>query len=135
MIRKNLTALEKLMTKLPDEAPIAGLSKAAKVGTFFTDDCIITLGSPIPDIRERSELVAIVHRSRQAFYKVNVNFADISISVPDKDTAEVTLTATAIVHEPGGLMGELEAREVELTLAKIGRSWKIKKVVGVETLH
>lgn len=134
-IRKNLTALEGLLTKSPDELPIASLGRAGRVGTFFTEDCSITVGDPVPDIRGNSQLVAIVYRARQSFHRADVNFADISISVTDKNNAELTLTPTATVYEQGSLMGRVEAWEVELTMVKINGSWKIKKVTAIETLH
>ena len=134
-IRKNLTTLAQLLTKSPDEAPIVALGRANRIATFFTDDCIVTVGAPVPDICGNSELIAVVHRVRQAFYRIDVRFADISVSGIDKNTAEVALTATAIVYKPGSLRGEVEARELEVTMVKIDRLWKIQKVIVIETLH
>lgn len=134
-IRKDLTTLAQLLTKSPDEAPIVALGRTNRIATFFTDDCIVTVGAPAPDINGNGELTAVVYRVRQSFYRIDARFADISVSVIDKNTAEVALTATAIVYKPGSLRGEVEARELEVTMVKIGRLWKIEKVIVIETLH
>ncbi len=134
-IRRNLTTLAQLLTKAPDEASIVALGRTNRIATFFTDDCILTVGAPVPDIRGNSGLIAVVHRARQVFYRIEVHFADVSVSVIDKNTAEVALTATAIVYEPGSLRGKVEARELEVTMVKIDRLWKIQKMIVTETLH
>ena len=135
-IRKNLAAIETLLTKSSDEKPLAGFGRARKVGTFFTDDCYVAFGAPVPDIHDDGELLAVVQRVRHAVHRVEVRFDDISISVSDdRDSAEVILTATAIVYKQGNLKGEIEAREVESTAVKVDGSWKFRKVIGIETLH
>ena len=136
-IRKNISDLESLLTKSSDENPIAGFSRAGKVGTFFTDDCYIAFGPSVPDIHDKDELVTTVQRVRHAVHRVDVGFTDISILSfsDDRDTALLTLTATAVVYESGNIKGKIFAREVESTLVKIDGAWKVKKAMGVESLH
>ena len=135
-IRKNLRSLQELLEKTSGESLIAGFRKAGKVGTFFVDDCRVTVGSPVPDIYGRSELTAVVQQTRKPAREIRVRFLDISVSVSsDRTNASVLMTAAATVYEAGSLRREIEAREVELNWVKANGSWKIKEVRTIETLH
>ena len=135
-IRKNLGLLRGLLEKSSDENPIAALGKARKAGTFFVDDCNVRVGSPVPDINGNGQLVAIVQQARKSAYEVKVRFSDISVLISDdRNTASVSMTASAIACEAGGAGRNIEAREVEMSWVKLDRVWKIKEVRAVETLH
>ena len=116
--------------------PITGFSKARKIGMFFTDDCKIAIGKPIPDINGSSELVGTVINARKSASEIRIRFLDISVSVSDdRTTALLKMTASAVVCNHGRPGREIEAREVEIALVKINKIWKIREVITVKTLR
>jgi hypothetical protein len=134
-IRKNLEEVTSLVEKQGDEAPLVSLAGVQKFVSFFADNCQIEVGSPVPGITSKSELMGTVSQLRQSADNIEVKLSEISITLEDNDSARSIFIAKAVVS--GSLMEreEVQPRQLDVKWEKIDGSWKIKKVQIVEVLR
>lgn len=135
-IRKNLSSLAATISKSRDEGALALIAKAQKIKSFFTQDCRIVVGAPIPDIQGLEMLVAVFYQALRSVDEVNVGFHDISVTIGEEGiTAKTVMTAKATGPDPQGGERVTDAREIEMDWKKIDGTWKIAEVRVVQILH
>jgi ketosteroid isomerase-like protein len=137
-IRKNLNRLAAVALK-PRGTAIEGIDlfkRVAILRSLFTEDCVISPGEPVPQIRGLDELSAIFSQGINMVAELKVLFKDVSVSMaPGRAGATATMTAEGIGTDLQGGGRQFEAREIEMAWKKVGGKWKIALVKEVKTLH
>ena len=127
-IRRHLSSLAATVSKPESEDNLALIGKTRKIRTFFTEDCQILVGDPVPEIGGLEMLVAVFSQVRGSFDEVDVDFRDISIIIGERHTAAKTLmTAKAIIFDPHENERVMEVRKIEMNWKKVKGRWKIAK--------
>ena len=134
-IKKNLNTLAFLVEKNEKETIIISLAKVQKMASFFLEDCQIEIGSPVPNIIGKDELISTAFQLRQLVNNIEVKLSDISITL--EDNTHATSTFVAAVVSSGSIVegNEVYPRQLEITWEKVGKNWKIKRVKTIEILH
>jgi hypothetical protein len=137
-IRKNLNRLAAVAFK-PRGTAIEGIDLFKRVSilkSLFTEDCVISPGEPVPQIRGLDELSALFTQGINMVAELKVLFKDVSVSIaPGRTGATATMTAEGIGTDLQGGGRQFEAREIEMAWNKVGGKWKIASVKEVKTLH
>ena len=111
------------------------IARAAKFGTFFTQDVLIEIGGGFAPIRGRDTVLAIAAKAQVPGEGFIISFVDVTVTVePSGSSALATLTATAQGRSLGDLQA-IDARELEMAFLKVDGEWQIDRVTGVETIQ
>jgi hypothetical protein len=134
VIRARLHELAKVASISANEAPLAQLSNAQLLTTFFTADVEITVNVPgqsMQTFQGRDQIMMAASAARSRFGALKVEFLDITIALaPDKESASVELTGKAQV--PGER--DFFVQELKFLLRKVDGKWLINRVETVRTL-
>ena len=111
------------------------LTRAAKFGTFFTQDVVIEIGGGVASIRGRDTVMALAAKAQVPGEGFTIRFVDVTVVVdPSGLSALATMTATAQGRSLGDYQA-IDARELEMGWRKVDGEWQIDRVTGVETLQ
>ena len=135
-IRKNLGSLAVTVSKSRDQGDLAFIAKAQRIKSFFTQDCRIVVGAPVPDIQGVEMLAGVFYQALRSVDEVKVGFYDISITIAEQgSSAKTVMTAKATSSDPHGGGRVTDAREIEMDWKKIDRTWKIVEVRAIQVLQ
>jgi len=134
-IQKNLNILTSLVEKSENEAVVLSLAKVQKMGTFFMEDCQIEVGSPVPNIVGKEELISTASQLRQLVSSIGVKLSDVSIVLKNKTHAQSTFVVAVTVSSSLMERDEIYPRQLDLIWEKVNGTWKIKRVKTVNVLH
>jgi hypothetical protein len=113
---------------------LGSVSRAAEIGSFFTDDVVVELGEGSTPIAGRETLMAMSMRLQPRLAQFTVGFADANISVAaDKQSADVTLTIEFFSRDQTARQ-QMDAREFKLGMRQVDGVWKMSRVTAVDTL-
>lgn len=135
IIKKNLDEISSLLEKQGQETLFVSLSKMQKLASFFFDDCQINVGSPVPHIAGKNELMATASQMRQLANNIDIKLSEISIDLEGNTSARTTFVAAASVSGSVLEKEEIYPRQLDITWEKAERKWKIKKVEIINVLH
>jgi hypothetical protein len=111
-------------------------ARAARLGSFFTDDVDVELGQGAAPIKGRETLVGIAERLQPRTAAFRLEFQDINVAMgPGGGSADVHLTAEIIRRSITTGEESLDAREFTFGMRRIGDNWQIARVTAVETLR
>ena len=133
-VKKQFAQLSEWVSKEPGESPIAMAQKVKNIGSFISGSCEIKIpfdsfsGKNTPD-----EVSAYAARGRSYFSTLDLKFYDLSISFPEKEVANVTLTARLTGTSTGGEHVD-ETRELRCVLKKTEKKWLFTELEVVEVL-
>jgi hypothetical protein len=134
-IRARLSSLaEEFNTSAADGLGL--VAKAARMGTYFSDDVTIDLGPGSAAIVGRDTLMGMAARLQPRTSVYTLSLDDVAIDVaPEKRTAKVALTL--IITRTSGVTGKesLDAREFSVDLRKLDGEWRISRAAAVDTLR
>jgi hypothetical protein len=110
-------------------------ARAARIGSYFTDDVVLDLGAGAGPITGRETLMAMAMRLQPRSAAFELELDDIIIEVAPGDVAEVTLTT--IFRRRSVTSGEtsLDAREFSVGMRKIGGDWRAARITAVDILR
>jgi SnoaL-like domain len=115
---------------------LATLARAARLGTYFTEDVVVDLGQGTEPIEGRDTLVGIAARLEPRTASAPVNIEDATVTMRDDDAiADVTLTVTYSRRDGNARDPTLDAREFTLEVRKDDGEWRIARVTAVDTLR
>ena len=134
-IRKDLNTIASLVEKEKGEPLMTSFSKMQKLASFFTQDCSIKIGSPVPEIKNKDELISTASQLRQMAESIKIQLSEISVTLQDNTHAKSNFVAAAFVDSSLLNKGDIYPRQLELTWEKFGRYWKIRQVGVIEILH
>lgn len=134
-VRARLEALAGMVNK----STVDGLgpeARSAELGTFFTDDVDVELGSGAAPIHGRATLMGMAARLQPRTAAFQIKFQDVSVTMGDDgQTASVHLTAEFIRRALATGDESLDAREFMLGMRRVGTDWQIAKVTAISTLQ
>ena len=113
---------------------LGSVSRAAEIGSFFTDDVVVELGEGATPIAGRETLMAMAMRLQPRLAQFTIGFTDANITVaPDSQSADVTLTVEFMSRDKSTRQ-QMDAREFKLAMRKGDGVWKMSRVTAVDTL-
>jgi hypothetical protein len=110
---------------------LGGVARAAKIGSYFTDDIVIDLGRGTPPIHGRDTLMGMAARLQPRTAAFTLQLLDINVEMGPDSTAEVNLTATFRRSTAAG-EESMDARELLLTMTKVDGEWRTRHVKAIE---
>jgi hypothetical protein len=110
-------------------------ARAARLGSYFTDDVEVDLGRGSAPIRGRETLVGMAERLQPRTTAFSLKFEDITMAMaPGGDAADVHLTAEFITRSMTARGESLDAREFTIVMRRADGEWRIGRVTAIDTL-
>ena len=132
-IRGRLTALADEINGGTTDG-LGTVARAARLGDFFAPDVVVELGQGSPPIQGRETLMGMAARLQPRTAAFEVTLKDINVEVV-QDAAEATFTALISRRSLSSGEQSLDAREFSAALRKTQGTWRIYRVVAVDTLR
>ena len=129
-IRNRLNALADDFNESTTDG-LGTVARAARLGSYFTDDVVIELGPGSPPIHGRETLIGMASRLQLRTSAFRLELLDVNVDVHGSSEADVRLTA-AFRRLGGGAEGSIDAQELSVRMTKGGGDWRIKHVATVE---
>ena len=108
-------------------------ARAARIGSYFTDDVVVDLGRGTPPIHGRETLIGMTARLQPRTAVLRLELLDITVVLRSHDTADVSLTATFGRRAIGAESAEsVDARELAITMIETGGEWRLSRVGVVD---
>lgn len=111
------------------------VARAAKIGTYFTDDIIVDLGKGTPPIQGRETLMGMTARLQPRTAAFTLELLDINVDMRSESTAEVNLTAAFRRRSLATGEESIDARELLLAMVKVNGEWRASLVKTVEAFR
>lgn len=114
---------------------LAGAARAGRIGQFFTPDVVVELGQGSPPIHGRDTLMGMAMRLQPRTAAFDLEVTDVTVQMLDPNHAEGTFTA--VIRRRSVVSGEesLDAREFSADFDKSDGTWRISRVVAIDTLR
>ena len=109
------------------------VARAARLGSYFTEDAIVDLGRGSPPLHGRETLIGMAARLQPRTSAFRLELLDMTVAIRSDDVANVSLTA-AFGRGPGGTES-MDARELAITMVETGGEWRMSQVRVVETFR
>ena len=109
------------------------VARAARLGSYFTEDVIVDLGRGSPPLQGRETLIGMAARLQPRTSAFRLELVDMTVVVRPDGGADVSLTA-AFGRGPGGTES-MDARELAITMVETGGEWRMSRVRVVETFR
>ncbi len=136
-IRRNIASLSATISRSMSRDGIGALAEIYKIGAFFTDDCQIVVGDPIPEIHGRGALIAAIYQVRKIVAgKIEVAFRDVSVTIEENRVTAIsikTAIATGVFPDSGAPVKEI--RDIEMHWEKTEKGWKIAEAKAIPILY
>jgi len=133
-VKKRFLLLSEWVSKSPEESSLTMLQKMKDIGTLFFEPC--ELKSPNESLSgsyTRQEISAYAGSARSYFSQLNLKLYDLHVVFPEKEVAQVNLTARLIGRSKTG-EGVDEIRELDCLLKKMDRKWFFSQIEVIEVL-
>ena len=135
-IRKNLDELASLVEKAEKETVIQSGLRANRIASFFTTECRVAIGDPVPRLAAKQDILHLSTRIRQRVATIDVSLSDVEVFVDEGGSrATSTLTAAATVSGLQGDGEEMLPREIEIEWTKDGKDWRIEAARTVDVFR
>ena len=134
-VKKQFRLLSEWVSKSPEENAFSLLQKMKDIATLFSEPC--ELRAPEESLSggyTRQEISAFAGSARSHFSRLDLNFHDLHIVFPERETAKVTLTARMVGSSTAGEQVD-EIRELECLLKKIDNKWLFNQIEVVQILE
>ena len=134
-VKKRFALLSEHMSKGSQENTFIMANKIKGIGALFGENCNFT----VPDYSlsgnyTREEISGIALRGRAHFSTLSLKFYDSKVSFPEKDLAQVNLTARLTGKSVYGEQVD-ETRELICLLKKGEKKWLFSNLEVVEVLR
>jgi hypothetical protein len=133
-------AIKRRLAALVEEANasagdgLALVTRAAHLGSHFTSDVVVDLGSGAP-IAGRETLVGVASRFHPAVQGTVVGLEDVAVATrKGAEVADVSLTVTLTGVDARTGERTLDAREFALEMRKESGEWLIARATAVDPL-
>jgi hypothetical protein len=111
------------------------VTRAARIGGYFTEDVVVDLGQGSPPIAGRETIIGMAARLQPRTAAFRLAFDDVGVVLSaDRASAEVTLTASFIRRSVSTGEDSMDAREFTLGMLKNNGTWRIGRITAVDTL-
>lgn len=127
-IRKNIKVMGRLVSKSSQESDLALLARVANFTSYFTEDCRVVYGSPLPDMNGREDIQLVIVNVQKMFKRLEIEGVDVTVALSaDHREAQTHLTISVVGSQEDKTEDLIEDRKVDLSWVKIERYWKIKE--------
>jgi len=134
-IRKRLNELTELIS---DSAGASGqdlLIQPVRLGKFFTENVVITIGERLPEIRGRDHLVAMAQAAFSRETTINVSFEDIDVTVNSDKRHALVIVNVLVTGASSDEARSVSTRQLELDMTKVDGEWLIQAVRPIEVFE
>ncbi|MFB3884608.1 MAG: hypothetical protein ACE144_05235 [Thermodesulfobacteriota bacterium] len=133
-VKKQFRLLAEWVSKEQGENPITMAYKIKNIGTLFDGTCEFDIPAySFSGTYTREEVSGYASSGRLSMSQLDLKFYDLHIVFPDRQTAEVTLTAK-VTGKSGRGEAIHEAHELVSVLKKIEKRWLLSRFEVVEVL-
>jgi hypothetical protein len=133
-VKKRFFLLSEWVSKSPEESSLTMLQKMKDIGTLFFEPCELkSLNESLSGSYTRQEISAYAGSARSYFSQLNLKLYDLHVVFPEKEVAQVNLTARLIGRSKTG-EGVDEIRELDCLLKKMDRKWFFSQIEVIEVL-
>ena len=133
-VKKQFKFIAQEIEKTPEEGQIVAVTKAKRIRKVFTETC--NIHAPAYSFSEdisSDELSTLFLTNRSQYLEISLKFHDFVIDFPEKDTAQVNVTASMEGKLTTGELVE-DVHELKCKLQKIEGTWRLKEIEIVEVL-
>jgi hypothetical protein len=130
-IRRRLQALATDFNESTTDG-LGTVARAAKIGSYFTNDIVVDLGEGTPPIQGRETIIGMVGRLQPRTSAFKLELLDLNVHVSTPTTAEVNLTAAFRQRSLTTREESLEARELAIAMVKGDNEWRVSRITTVE---
>lgn len=133
-VKKRFVLLSAHMLKDPGENTFVMANKIKGISALFAENCNFTVSDySLSGNYTREEISGIALRGRAHFSNLGLKFYDLKISFPEKDLAQVNLTARLTGKSVYGEHVD-ETRELMCLLKKVEKKWLFSSFEVIEVL-
>lgn len=133
-VKKRFHLLSEWVSKSPEENSFTMLQKIKDIGTLFIEPCELKASHETFSGRyTQQEISAYAGSARSHFFELHLKLYDLHVTFPEKEVAEVTLTARLIGKSKTGEQVE-EIRELDCLLKKMDGKWLFSQIEVVDVL-
>lgn len=133
-VKKRFALLSEHMSKDPEENTFIMANKIKRISALFGDHCNFTVSDySLLGNYTREEISGIALRGRAHFSNLGLKFYDLKASFPEKDLAQVNLTARLTGKSVYGEHVD-ETRELICLLKKVEKKWLFSSFDVIEVL-
>jgi hypothetical protein len=134
-VKKRFALLSEQISKDPQENTFVMASKIKGITALFGENCNFRVSDySLSGNYTRQEISGIALRGRAHFSNLGLKFYDLKVSFPEKDLAQVNLTARLTGKSVYGEQVD-ETRELNCLLGKIERKWLFSSFEVIEVLR
>ncbi len=133
-IKRRFRLLSEWVSKPMEENPITMLQKTKDIGTLFLEPSELKVPNDLlSGSYTRQEISAYGGSARSHFSQLDLKLYDLHIAFPEKEVAQVTLTARLIGKlKTGEQMDEIH--ELECLMKKVDQKWFFSQIEVIEVL-
>ena len=132
-VRRRLDALAAEFNQSTTDG-LGTVARAARIGSFFTEDVVVELGQGSPPIHGRETLIGMSTRLQPRTAAFVLEFSDVTVDLLDAAHAEVTFTLVIRRRSESGAES-LDAREFAVDMRKAGGDWRVSRAIAIDTLR
>ncbi|HYA94542.1 MAG TPA: hypothetical protein VEK32_23895 [Thermodesulfobacteriota bacterium] len=133
-VKKRFHLLSVWVSKSTEENAFTMLQKMRDIGSLFDEHCDLETDYPsLSGSYTREEISTYVGSARSHVSQLSLKFYDLQIVFPEKEVAQVTLTARLTGRSTAGEQMD-ETRELECLLRKTEKKWLFRQIDVVEVL-
>jgi hypothetical protein len=133
-VKKRFALLSEHMSKDTGETPFIMANKIKGITALFGENCNFTVSDySLSGHYTREEISGIALRGRAHFSNLGLRFYDLKVSFPEKDLAQVNLTARLTGKSVHGEQVD-ETRELLCLLKKVEKKWLFSSFEAIEVL-
>ncbi len=134
-VKKKFALLSEHMSKDPGENTFIMVNKIKGISALFGENCNFTVSDySLSGNYTREEISGIALRGRAHFSNLGLKFYDLKVSFPEKDLAQVNLTARLTGRSVYGEQVD-ETREIVCLLKKVEKKWLFSSFEVSEVLR
>jgi hypothetical protein len=111
------------------------VARAARLGSYFTNDVVIELGQGSPPIQGRETLIGMAARLQPRTAAFELELDDVGVEMVDDAHANVTLTIMIRRRNVSSGEESLDAREFSAEMRHADGDWRLARVVAIDTLR
>jgi SnoaL-like protein len=108
------------------------VARAARFGSYFTDDVVIEFGQGTPPVHGRETVMGMATRLQPRTAAFTLQLLDVNIVVSSPAAAEVNVTAAFRRRSLATGEESIEAQELRLAMVKVDGDWRVSRVTAVE---
>ena len=134
-VKKRFALLSEHVSKDSGENTFVMANKIKGITALFGENCSFTVSDySLSGNYTRGEISGIALRGRAHFSTLGLKFYDLKVSFPEKDLAQVNLTARLTGRSVYGEQAD-ETRELMCLLKKVEKRWLFSSLEVIEVLR